>query len=252
MTNFESQAIYHSSNEEVEGYRHLVAELNNNKIPENEVLANLGLFLTRSSFGRLLFFYELYSRVLQTPGVIMEFGVRWGANMAFFNTLRSLLEPYNQSRKIIGFDTFSGFPSVDKKDGAGKLVSKGALSVEDKYEEKLEKLLAAHEKLAPRSNVRKFELVKGDITETLPKYLDSHPETVISLLYFDLDLYKPTKACLEIVRPFLVKNSVVAFDQLALAEFPGETIALREKWGLDGYRIIRSPHSPQQSYLVFE
>jgi hypothetical protein len=36
--------------------------------------------------------------------------------MALFTTLRNIYEPYNMSRKIIGFDTFEGFPSVSPQD----------------------------------------------------------------------------------------------------------------------------------------
>ena len=252
MSEQQKNATYHSSDKETEGYVALVEHLRRSPIPDHEILANLGLFHTRSSIGRQLFFYELYQRILSTPGLIMEFGVRWGANMSLFTSLRSLLEPYNLSRKIVGFDTFSGFPDVDLKDGQHELVGEGKLGVSKDYQQRLEELLLAQEKLAPRSNIKKFELVCGDVVETLPNYLERHPETVLSLVYFDLDLYSPTKTCLEAIRPHLVKNSIVAFDQLALAEFPGETIALKEAWGLADFTVIRSPLSPQQSYLIFD
>ena len=67
----------------------------------------------------------------------------------------------------------------------------------------------------------------------------------------DLTLYEPTKKCLELIRPHLAKNSIVAFDELTLEEYPGETIALIEEWGLSDYEIIRNPISPHQSYLRF-
>jgi hypothetical protein len=252
MSEQSKNARYHSSATEIAGYLALVEQLKRSPIPDHEILANLSLFLTRSSIGRLLFFHELYQRILKTPGIVMEFGVRWGANMSLFTSLRSLLEPYNLSRKIVGFDTFSGFPEVNPEDGQHELVGEGMLDVPQGYQERLEELLLAQEQLAPRPNIKKFELVCGDVVETLPEYLAQHPETILSLVYFDLDLYSPTKACLDAIRPHLVKNSVVAFDQLALAEFPGETIALREAWGLSDFSIYRSPLSPQQSYLVLD
>ncbi len=57
----------------------------------------------------------------------MEFGVKWGQNLALFQSFRGMYEPYNHNRKIIGFDTFEGFPSVDKKDGGSKIIKAGAL-----------------------------------------------------------------------------------------------------------------------------
>jgi hypothetical protein len=239
-----------AADEEVRAY-HKLRELNRRSpIPDTEVLANLGLFHVRASFVRMQFIYSLYLKALKTHGVIMEFGVRWGQNLALFTTFRNIHEPYNLSRKVIGFDTFAGFPSVSEYDGPSDEARVGAYSVTEGYEGYLEELLRAQERLGPRSHVQRHELVKGDVTETLPRYLEEHPETIIALAYFDLDLYEPTKACLNLIRPHLAKNSVVGFDELVSDYFPGETQALKEAWGVSDFEIIRDPISPQQSYLV--
>ena len=219
-------------------------------LPHKDILANTGLHTVRITFARMQFMYQLYLKALRTHGVIMEFGVRWGNNLALMTTFRTIHEPYNLSRRIIGFDTWKGFPSVRREDGTAHAAQVGALGVTPGYETYLSELLTAHEQLAPRSNIKKHELVKGNVMETLPKYLKDHPETIIALAYFDMDLYEPTKKCLELIRPHLVKNSVVGFDELALAEFPGETQALREAWGIENFAIHRDPISPQQSYIV--
>ncbi len=240
----------YGSAEEIEAYQKLCALLKSSPIPDRDILANLGLFLVRGSFVRMMFMHQLYLKALHTHGVIMEFGVRWGHNLALFTTFRNTYEPYNLSRKIIGFDTFEGFPGVSPRDGESPAIKVGALSVTENYESYLEEILTAQEQTAPRNHVRKHELIKGDVIETLPKYLEDHPETIISLAYFDLDLYEPTKKCLELIKPYLAKNSVVGFDELVLDEFPGETLALREAWGLSDFEIVRDPYSSQQSYLV--
>ena len=59
----------------------------------------------------------------------MEFGVRWGQNLVTLSNLRGIYEPFNYSRKIIGFDTFEGFPSVHEKDGTHQSIEKGAFNV---------------------------------------------------------------------------------------------------------------------------
>lgn len=246
--NFVAKSL--ASSEEVEAYNKLWDLNKRSPIPDSEVLANLGLFNVRASFVRTQFIYSLYLKTLNTHGVIMEFGVRWGQNLALFTTFRNIHEPYNLSRKIIGFDTFEGFPNVSMQDGPGDESRVGAYSVTAEYETFLEELLGAQERLGPRSHVKRHELVKGDVVETLPKYLDDHPETIIALAYFDLDLYEPTKACLNLIKPHLAKNSIVGFDELVSDYFPGETQALKEAWGLSNFEIIRDPASPQQSYLV--
>ena len=94
--------------------------------------------------------------------------------------------------------------------------------------------------------------MQGDATLTLPAYLSDHPETVIALAYFDFDLYKPTRDCLQAIEPYLTKGSVLAFDELNTPEFPGESIALREVLGLSRYAIRRDPSNPLTSYLIVE
>ena len=37
------------------------------------------------------------------PGVIVEFGVWLGHDLALFESLRGVYEPYNYTRRIIGF-----------------------------------------------------------------------------------------------------------------------------------------------------
>ena len=86
----------------------------------------------------------------------------------------------------------------------------------------------------------------------LPKFLADHPETIIALAYFDFDLYKPTKLCLEGIMPYVTKGTVIAFDELNCPEFPGETLAFREVLGLSRYAIRRDPSNPLTSYIVIE
>ena len=241
---------YYSSPEEVHAYDAIRDLMASSPIPRRETLGNLGLYLTRASMARLLFMHRLYWAILHSHGVIMEFGVRWGQNLALFMTFRTIYEPQNISRKIVGFDTFEGFPSITSEDG--ETASHGVCNVTPHYDTYLEQLLKTHESLAPRSHIQKFELVKGDVVQTLPQYLERRPETIIALAYFDLDLYQPTKTCLELIRHRLAKGSILAFDELNMEAFPGETIAALEVLGLKDHKLIRDPIVPHQSYMVME
>ena len=240
-----------SSPDEAEAYRALVALLKSSPIPPGEILANLSLYLTRSTLSQILFMNHLYSNILNVHGVVMEFGNRWGRNLALFSSLRNIFEPHNYGRKIVGFDTFQGFPTIAPEDGDDAAIKVGALSVAPDYQRYLDELLAIHERLSPRPHLRRFETVRGDVEKTLPDYLEAHPETIIALAYFDMDLYQPTKAALKMIVPYLAKGSVIGFDELCLREFPGETLALREVLDISRYSIVRSPYSNHQSYIVF-
>lgn len=221
-------------------------------IPTEELLVNLGLYMRSSVVAKMLYVNELYQMITHLPGVVMEFGVWWGQNLALFESLRGVYEPYNYTRKIIGFDTFEGYPSVAPEDGAHELAAVGQYAVTDNYVEYLQRVLDYHERENTMPHVKKYELVKGDATLTMDKYLAEHPETIVALAYFDMQLYEPTKHCLEALKPHLVRGSVIALDELNSDEFPGETVAVREVFGLDSYRIERSQFLPDRSYLVFE
>ncbi|SNY56023.1 Macrocin-O-methyltransferase (TylF) [Arsukibacterium tuosuense] len=221
-------------------------------VPPAEMLNNLGLFMRRQDLSRIMFMDELYKKALPVHGVIMEFGVRWGQNLALFSSFRGMYEPYNYNRKIIGFDTFEGFPSVSEKDGNNDVIKKGAYSVTEGYEHYLDSVLQYHESESPLSHIKKYELVKGDATATLERYLADNPQTIIAMAYFDFDIYEPTKICLELIKDHLTKGSVIGFDELNYHKFPGETLALKEVFGLDKYTIRRSPLSPLTSYIVIE
>ncbi|MBF8982966.1 crotonobetainyl-CoA--carnitine CoA-transferase [Lutibacter sp. B2] len=239
----------HSSDKEIINRNSFFELYSNCPIPENELLENIGLFMSRRTLSRTLFMHELYQKIMNVHGVIMEFGVRWGKDLVMFENFRGIYEPYNYNRKIIGFDTFEGFPSVNEKDG--NLV-KGAYSVTADYDTYLSKVLNYHESESPISHIQKHKIIKGNAVETLEKYLKEHPETIISLAYFDFDIYEPTKKCLELIRGHLTKGSIIGFDELNVREFAGETMALKEVFGLDKYSIRRSHISPLQSYIVVE
>ncbi|MCX6122138.1 MAG: hypothetical protein NTX44_11050 [Ignavibacteriales bacterium] len=221
-------------------------------IPENELLMNLSLFIKRQDLSMLLFMNELYQKILSVHGVVMEFGVRWGKNLALFENFRGLYEPFNHNRRIIGFDTFSGFPSIDSKDGNDDIIKAGSFNVTEYYDEYLDQVLSYHEQESPIAHMKKYELIKGDASEQILKYLDRYPETIVALAYFDFDIYEPTLACLKAIRNRITRGSVIGFDELNVSRYPGETIALSEVFGLDRYKIHHSIYSPTQSYIVIE
>lgn len=221
-------------------------------MPDDEVLPNLGLYLSSKNLSRILFFYEIYRKIVNTHGVIMEFGVRWGQNLSMLSALRGLFEPFNRHRKIIGFDTFAGFVGMNEIDGEKCKTVDGSFSVSENYQDYLAQILDLQEALNPISHLKKYELVQGDGSVTVAEYLKRHPETLVSLAIFDFDIYKPTKAALEAISPHLFKGSVLVFDELCDDIFPGETVALRETLGVRDLRIQRMPMTARVSYVVIE
>lgn len=232
----------------------ILDHLKNTSVPDDELLENLHLFITPQQLRRILFFYEIYKEILETPGVIMQFGVRWGRELALFESLRTTFEPFNHSRRVIGFDTFSGYAGVNQKDGNNKVMKEGNLTTTPKYEEELGDILHQREQLSPIQNVKKYNLMVGDASKTLRQYLDDNPHTIVSLAHLDMNLYEPTKNCLEMLQPHLTKGSIVIVDEINLDVFPGETIALNEVFGLNNIRLKRHPlvNPTWPAYFVVE
>jgi hypothetical protein len=242
----------YANESEIDGRNGLVNLLKNNPIPEDQLLANIQLFIDSKNLSRILFMNELYKMAIDVQGVIFDFGTRWGPNAAQFCALRSIYEPFNRHKKIVAFDTFEGFPSVDSEDGNSDLMVPGQLELPKDYELYLEKLLTLHESLNPLSHIKKFEILKGDATKTLPDYLNRNPQTIIALAYFDFDIYKPTKVCLDMIADRLTKGSVLGFDELNDPDSPGETTALMQAFGLRNIKLRRYRYASRVSYFVVD
>ncbi|MFN8543842.1 MAG: crotonobetainyl-CoA--carnitine CoA-transferase [Candidatus Binatia bacterium] len=238
--------------EEAERRTAMIGLLRDCPVPDRELLLNLGLFLTPQTLSRVLFLDFLYRQVLDVQGVVMELGCRWGQSLALFSALRGIYEPFNRLRKIVGFDTFAGFPAVTAADGTSAMMSPGAYAVTEGYAGYLDRVLQLHEQESPLAHLKKYALCAGDVTQTLPRYLADNPETVVALAYFDLDLYEPTRACLEALKDRITRGTVLGFDELNDHHCPGETLAVKEVLGLGRYALRRFPHSARTSYLVVE
>ena len=98
----------------------------------------------------------------------------------------------------------------------------------------------------------KVELIKGDATKTIPKFIKDNPHTVVSLLYLDFDIYKPTKVAIENFIDRMPKGAIIAFDELNDKNWKGETQAVLETVGIKNLRISRFPFDTFFSYAIIE
>ena len=73
-----------------------------------------------------------------------------------------------------------------------------------------------------------IELVIGDANETIPAFIESHPESLISFAYIDFDLYEPCRNALKLIENSLSVGGIIAFDEAGTREWPGETLAMKE------------------------
>jgi hypothetical protein len=207
----------------------------------------------RQDIARFLVKNELFKLALPANGNVVECGVFAGGGLFSWMHFSAVYEPYNHTRRIIGFDTFSGFPGIHAKDLTEKksVHSRvGAFQTNKSIMKELGQLAEIHDANRPLGHIEKIELVEGNATHTIPDYVKNNPSLLISLLYLDFDLYEPTKVALETLLPRMVKGGVVAFDELNCPEFAGETTALLETLSANSIELRRFPMDPYISYFI--
>jgi len=205
---------------------------------------NFYLSCESSRMGKMLAHYELFKMVKSVPGAIVECGVFKGVSLARFAMMRDLFG-HADTRKIIGFDTFGPFPETafeqDKKQRDKFIQTAGPESIS------AAQLMEVLKRKGVDSNV---ELVEGDVCETVPRYVEEHPELRISLLNLDTDIYEPAVAILKHMWPLIAKGGILMLDDYGV--FPGETKAVDEFFGAEKARIRKLPFSKTPCFIVKE
>lgn len=195
-----------------------------------------------SRIGKLMAHYELFKMSMDKPGSIIECGVFKGVSLIRFASFRDLLN--KKSKKIIGFDAFGTFPETkfakDKRlrekfirDAGKSGISKSQLS-----------------QILKRKKLEKIELIQGDVTETIPKYVKKNPKLKINFLNLDTDIYEPAITILEYLYPRMVKGGILALDDYRV--FPGETKAVDEYFAGKNVKIHKFAFSSTPHYIIKE
>ncbi len=211
--------------------------------PTEVKLAHVAKYMRRQDLTRLLARYEIFKRVLEVKGSVIECGVYRGSGLMSWANFSAILEPTNLTRRIYGFDTFGGFPSIGELDRSDFRTARQGELRSDCFDE-LAKLIGAFDLNRPLGHICKVELIKGDATETIPAFLQKHPHLVVSLLFLDFDLFEPTKVALEHFLPRMPAGAIVAFDELDNPSWPGETLALLEGPGINRLELRRLAFDP--------
>lgn len=214
-------------------------------------LMSFALYTPRQTASDFLARYELFRQVTDVPGSVVECGVYNGQGLLSFGLFSSILEPNHLNRLIYGFDTFEGFPAVSNQDktGARDRMKKGGFALQGTFK-RIQKSIRLFDQNRFIGHVPKIRLVKGDVAKTIGPFLKSNPHLLVALLYLDLDLYEPTKLVLEKLLPRVPKGGIVAFDEINVSDYPGETVALLNSIGLAKIQLKRIPFCSRISYFV--
>jgi hypothetical protein len=196
----------------------------------DQKLAAFSRFVDRTDLSRFLVRYELFKLITSVQGSIVECGVYDGAG----------LFALNHRRRVVGFDTFGGFPSVSEIDTVGGSSRLHPGGYQGASRDELARSIRYYDNGRPLNHIDKIELVEGDFLEVGQRYVKDNPHLIVALLYLDFDLFEPTCEALELFLPLMPAGSVLAFDEVNVAEAPGETQALLQKVGVRRLRLQRT------------
>jgi len=165
----------------------------------------------RKVLHKLFYRYHLFQKVMHLPGDIVECGVFKGSGVFTWAKLIELFCPF-EIKKVVGFDFYDQ-----------KFVSDLAEQDRESMEQVFTRCNATAEQLSDTAignkllsigiKSHKFELIKGDISQTSLEYVTKNPGFRISLLYMDLDIEKPTLDALEHFWNAIVPGGLIVFDE---------------------------------------
>lgn len=216
------------------------------KVPSQYVADAPFVFTTRVQTTAMLSRIRLFEMIREMPGAVIECGVFRGNSLMLLQQLSLVLEPYAINRTFYGFDTFEGFRSIDTKNDPNDINE--AMFSDTNYDV-LEVASNLHDLVRPVNKIPKMHLVKGDIAQTVPKFVQENPGLLISLLILDTDLYDSTKVALQNFLPHMHKGAVVLLDEVCYAKFIGETIALKEVCDLKQVQLRKFPFDSTCGYF---
>lgn len=199
-------------------------------------------FTEPNRIAKLLAQYEIYKMIVDLPGDVFEFGVYKGASLVRLASFRALLES-EYSRTIYGFDAFGKFPEeglslktdvqfISRFEGNGGY----GLSIEETSE------------IFRRKGIGNINLVEGNVFETVPRFIEQHPNVRIAMLHLDMDVKEPTEFCLSTLFDRIVPGGVIMIDDYAAVE--GATSAVDEFVRRTGLPPRKLPYYSVPAYIV--
>jgi hypothetical protein len=212
--------LTYSPKDAIDARKELFSLMQNYPASEEETERSLGLFLRGSLLARFLAIGEVYQKIVDLPGIIIDLGTWRGQTAVLCENYRAIYEPLHFNRRIVALDTFEGYKGFSDKDKTTELHGKGMYALGGtSYVALLERILNLHERCNAMGHFNgKHRVVAGDCRVTLPEYFEAHPSEVVALAFFDLGCFEPTLDAFNTIYSRLVPGGVLAFWQLTRGE----------------------------------
>lgn len=144
-------------------------------------------------------------------------------------------------RRIVGFDWFKGLEGYEEAKDGKNSPSKGLYKGDPELINKVAELHGLDEDI---------ELIKGDITYSVPGFIEECKDVRFSFVYVDCDLYLPCVTAIKSLWPKILKGGLLVFDEYNMQDWPGETAALHDALGEDvELRVVPNTRQPT-AYVI--
>jgi hypothetical protein len=205
----------------------------------------------RNIFNKLYSRIQFYEMTKHLNGDIVECGVFKGSGLLTWLKILSMNEP-NSIKKVLGFDFFDSSFVDDLEKGIDRDTMKQVFTrVQDLNLSDISLPTIFAKIIDAGFDESTFELIRGDVIETTKRYVEESPGFRISVLYLDMDLYKPTYAALKNLWNNVVVGGVIVFDEYAYHSWSESEAAdeFIEEYGLKLHRTnIKAP----TAYIIKE
>lgn len=198
----------------------------------------------RKLFAKLISKYFFADMTKDIPGDVVELGVFKGSGVVSW--LKALQITSVNHKKTLGFDFFDDKELLDSINSSDKDVMRSLFADRgfdpNGYDEALKAILEA-------AKFDNFELIKGDVTDTVPLFLEQNPGFRASIINFDMDIEEPTEACLELLWPRVCVGGVLIFDEYAIHEWT-ESNAVDRFCNKYQLQLKSTPYFAPSAYIV--
>lgn len=217
-----------------------------------EVGKNFSIYARRIFLKRFLVHYELYRKIMNLPGDIVELGVFRGASLMNWANFLEIRNMGDRQKQVFGFDNFAGLRRLTEEDGGPEGCKQEGGFNSGCFEEMLEEAIDIFDNDRFIPYKPRIKLIKGEIEETVPNFVRETPGLRIALLHFDCDLYAPTKIALEHLYPLVVKGGVIAFDEYGIRPWEGESRAVDEFFADRDAKIVKFDWAPNPGGYILK
>ncbi len=210
---------------------------------------HFNLFMNDERLSKFLIHYEIFKKIKNYKGSIVECGVFKGTSFSRFAMLRELIGK-SKSNKLIAFDVFSDkFPDTkfknEKKQRKHWINTAGGSSI----------AINQLTKIFKKKKIKNFKLIKGDVLQTIPNFVKKNPNLKIALLNVDIDFVETTQCVLDNLYNKVIKGGIILFDNYEGVGtggtfYKGETDTIKRFLKKKNKKIIKFPFFNRPSYIV--